>query len=75
MKSEIIQKQESEITYPILMQNRHIGCVVLFYSEASGMAVNKGSSPYKLGFHSNCWFPANDKTHWKLFEGTIELSN
>lgn len=64
-------KQEPELTYPVLMEALNTGNLVLFTAPTSGCALRHVS-----GIHTGqSWIEATNKTTWKPFIGTITLSN
>lgn len=70
-------KKQKNVTYPVLMQNKNQGSIVLFTSATSGMKV---FSPYPYPNHvtykmEDNWIDSNDTHHWELFDGTITMQN
>lgn len=66
----------SELAYPILMETKTSGIVVLFTDKTTGTVVSiEHKSPYKLGEHVINFIEATDSITWEVFKGTITLSN
>lgn len=63
------------LRYPVLMQaipNKHI---VLFRSETEGTILHGGEAPMIVGYHTDSWISATDKSFWTPFTGTLPLRN
>ena len=63
-----------DLTYPVLMQSSTGGFIVLFTEVSEGAVVATNNADQQLGYHSECWMPADD-TGWHKYEGTITLEN
>lgn len=75
IKSEIIgKKEEEELGFPRVMECKTIdGLIVMFFKETSGVCLNKGKSPWTVGYFTDSWININDKSTWKPFHGEIKL--
>ena len=72
MKSTIINKEGArEIKYPYLMISEDNQIVVLFDRHGSGYVVYSERQRQPVGYYSSSWAMHS----FKLFEGTIELTN
>lgn len=72
MDSKVTHKvSPPKFKFPCLLEAKSTpGMVVFFYEEGKGIVVSKDTG-WKLGKYSDDW----DKYGWKLFEGSVELSN
>lgn len=72
MQSKIVEKEiEQAIEYPCLMVREDQKLVILFTEKYTGIVVNPGTSPYKIGAMSNSF----SMKYFTPFTRTIELSN
>lgn len=62
------ETKSSEIKYPCLRQSPFGEIVILFISPKCGTVMHG----HNLGVHCDNW---DDAKNWKLFTGTVELSN
>ena len=77
MKSKLIEEktQDKPLDYPVLMQSKTNGQIVLFTEEKKGTVLNSGNSGYDVGCHSESWESANNKDTWQRYTGSVNLSN
>jgi len=75
MKSKLNTKQQTKITYPVLMQSTVSKQVVLFTNDTTGTTVNVGdNTTLETGIHSVTWTKSTSD-NWKRYKGTVKLSN
>jgi hypothetical protein len=75
MKIEIVKKEESKkaIEFPIVMESKETGNIVLFTKKYEGIILKLGHNPHKShyeGLYSN-WTPCDESGIWKPFKGKI----
>ena len=73
MRSTLVNKEEKarEIKYPCLMITKDNPIVVLFDTYARGHVVYSERQEQPVGYYSSDWA----MHYFKLFEGTIQLTN
>lgn len=72
MQSKIIEEKiEQTVKYPCLMVREDQKLVILFTEKYTGIVLNPGTSPYRIGAMSDSF----NMNYFKPFNGTIELSN
>lgn len=64
-----------EIKFPCLMESLDNGRIVLFIDAYQGTIVHPGKLGINLGLSQSDWIAAHDDTTWKLFRGSVQLSN
>lgn len=67
--------KKEEIKFPALMEHKDGEFVVLFITCHSGIVVDSQYELYKTGDYSSSWRTALDDNEWRIFQGSITLSN
>lgn len=62
-----------DLQYPVIMESTTNDAVILFSSISTGVTLR--SNYYGVGYYSDEWVAADQPKAWKLYEGTIILSN
>ncbi len=79
----IIHKNKTtapKLTFPILMQftdriPKGLVLVVLFTGPTTGIVVASNTGSRSVGDMDSDWVDANNTSTWKVFEGSVEISN
>jgi len=76
MKIEVVNEksQPNNWEFPVLMEHKMCGAIVMFHSPTKGTVLNK-TEAYKAGHYQESWFAADATSHWTRFTGKITLSN
>ena len=73
---KIQNENNSEISYPILMQDTQSDLVILFINEKSGTIINPSERySYHTGDYVTGWAKATNKCEWRKFDGQVFLRN
>lgn len=78
MKARVEKSEEErgELKFPVLMESRGNGTIVLFTSKNTGTCVYQGEGEQtSLGAHGTNWISASSTTQWKPFTGKVILEN